>query len=109
MISKEERREVASKLRLFADSYTPPQKCLDEIFEAIGFDPKKEENRTYFDYGIDLTIGFCRHLADLIDPEPERTCHMIDNGCELCCSVCDERFDYDNDPKYCSQCGSKVI
>ena len=37
-------------------------------------------------------------LADLIEPE-ERTCRMIDNGVELCCSECDGRHSYDDEPR----------
>lgn len=40
---------------------------------------------------------------------PERTCEMVDNGRELCCSVCDWRHDYDDEPVYCSGCGAKVV
>lgn len=40
---------------------------------------------------------------------PERTCRMIDNGCELCCSECDERHGYDDEPNYCHSCGAKVL
>lgn len=47
-------------------------------------------------------------LADLIEPE-ERTCRMIDNGVELCCSECDGRHSYDDEPDYCMQCGAKVV
>lgn len=47
-------------------------------------------------------------LADLIEPE-ERTCHMVDNGVELCCSECDGRHSYDDEPDYCMQCGAKVV
>lgn len=48
-------------------------------------------------------------LADLIEPEPERTCRMIDNGAELCCSECDQRHDYDDEPQFCMGCGAKVV
>lgn len=40
---------------------------------------------------------------------PERTCRMIDNGCELCCSECDRRHQYDDEPDYCMGCGAKVV
>ena len=40
---------------------------------------------------------------------PERTCKMVDNGSELCCSVCDWRHDHDDEPAYCSGCGAKVV
>ena len=47
-------------------------------------------------------------LADLIEPVPERTCRMIDNGAELCCSECDWRHDYDDEPKFCAGCGALI-
>ena len=46
-------------------------------------------------------------IADLI--KPERTCQMVDNGCELCCSECDRRHEYDDEPEYCMGCGAKVV
>lgn len=46
---------------------------------------------------------------DFVRYVPERTCQMIDNGCELCCSECDARHEYDMEPNYCSCCGAKVI
>lgn len=48
-------------------------------------------------------------LADLIELEPERTCRMIDNGAELCCSECDCRHSYDDEPKFCMGCGARVV
>lgn len=48
-------------------------------------------------------------LADLIEPEPERTCRMVDNGVELCCSECDRRHGYDDEPQFCMGCGAKVV
>lgn len=42
------------------------------------------------------------------EPE-ERTCRMIDNGVELCCSVCDRRHGYDDEPDFCMGCGAKVV
>lgn len=40
---------------------------------------------------------------------PGRTCRMVDNGCELCCSECDCRHDYDDEPNYCHNCGARVV
>lgn len=48
-------------------------------------------------------------LADLIEPGPGRTCRMIDNGVELCCSECDCRHAYDDEPKFCMGCGARVV
>lgn len=39
----------------------------------------------------------------------ERTCHMVDNGVELCCSECDCRHDYDDEPQFCMGCGAKAV
>lgn len=39
----------------------------------------------------------------------ERTCRMIDNGAELCCSECDCRHCYDDAPKFCMGCGARVV
>lgn len=39
----------------------------------------------------------------------ERTCRMVDNGCELCCSECDARHEYDDEPNYCDNCGARVV
>lgn len=38
----------------------------------------------------------------------ERTCRMVDNGVELCCSECDRRHSYDDEPQFCMGCGAKV-
>lgn len=31
------------------------------------------------------------------------------NGVELCCSECDCRRDYDDEPQFCMGCGAKVV
>lgn len=38
-----------------------------------------------------------------------RTCRMVDNGVELCCSECDCRHSYDDEPKFCMGCGARVV
>ena len=48
-------------------------------------------------------------LADLIEPGPGRTCRMVDNGVELCCSECDRRHSYDDEPEFCMGCGARVV
>lgn len=56
-------------------------------------------------------------LADLIEPEPERTCHidMVSSGAWEC-DVCGGGIDWDSydkgDPpncNYCPNCGAKVV
>lgn len=46
---------------------------------------------------------------DAWNTRAERTCRMIDNGVELCCSECDARHDYNDEPDYCMGCGAKVV
>lgn len=38
-----------------------------------------------------------------------RTCRMVDNGVELCCSECDRRHSYDDEPEFCMGCGARVV
>ena len=55
--------------------------------------------------------GGGRVIARLTTKEtyvPERTCRMIDNGAEFCCSECDCRHSYDDEPQFCMGCGAKV-
>lgn len=47
--------------------------------------------------------------ADSIEPEPERTCRMIDNGAEPCRPGCDCRHPYDDEPEFCMGCGARVV
>ena len=47
--------------------------------------------------------------AGPIGPGPGRTCLMIDNGVELCCSECDRRHSYDDEPRFCMGCGARVV
>lgn len=90
MPTNDERREVAAKLWDMAARTNP---LLPALVEALGTP------------GCAAAV---MHLADLIEPE-ERTCRMIDNGVELCCSVCDGRHSYDDEPDYCMRCGAKVV
>lgn len=112
MITDEERREVAARLRNYAN--------LRELFKespicafinALGFGG-------YLDWK-----GVCSRLADLIEPEAERTCKMVQEHdwndewepYGIFCSECDEyvygwKSDYGYQiPKYCPNCGAKVV
>lgn len=100
MVTNEERREVARKLRKQANKLGPNMDA-HEFANYTADVLDVDENMTW--YGMEL------RLADLIEPEPERTCEMVDNGRELCCSACDWRHDYDDEPVYCSGCGAKVV
>lgn len=97
MPTNEERREVAARLRILSGH--------------------REVDKEFVHEALGLYMGECvdgydpvsvSKLADLIEPE-ERTCRMIDNGVELCCSECDGRHAYDDEPNYCMRCGAKVV
>lgn len=90
MPTNDERHEVAAKLWDMAARTNP---LLPALVEALGTP------------GCAAAV---MHLADLMEPE-ERTCRMIDNGVELCCSECDGRHSYDDEPDYCMRCGAKVV
>lgn len=97
MPTNDERREVAARLRRLSGH--------------------REVDKEFVHEALGLYMGECvdgydpvsvSELADLIEPE-ERTCRMIDNGVELCCSECDGRHAYDDEPNYCMRCGAKVV
>lgn len=50
-----------------------------------------------------------KEAADAWNHRVERTCHMVDNGVELCCSECDWRYDYDDELRFCTGCGARVV
>ena len=109
MISNDERREVAASLRMLAS-----HKAADEelVHDTLGL--YRGENIEGYD-------TYCvMELADLIEPEPERTCRNTTRhphyGFE--CSECKwsayEPNDYGNDVcfddfNYCPNCGAKVV
>ena len=58
------------------------------------------------------------HLANLIEPEPERTCKLKDKSWDertcvwgIECSECGSKFSYETGTcwKYCPSCGAKVV
>lgn len=101
MPSDEERREIAAKLReLVADCFDDGEFYdRGEVECVLGL---------VTDDGCWYEAAGVRRLADFIESE-ERTCRMIDNGCELCCSECDWRHSYDDEPAFCMGCGAKVV
>lgn len=101
MPTNEERREIAAKLHAidrenFASSYSEEFETIENI---LGI---------YEDYD-----KFIWHvIADLIEPEPERTCKRRKfydgggtwyEGCSKCRNPLDER------DLFCSKCGAKVV
>lgn len=99
MISDEERREVAARLRKAIG--------LHEFAEVLGFDWTDDSDWGWGDVS--------NLVADLIEPEPERTCRMVRTGepsptgvpRERRCSLCGgmlTRFG-----AYCHNCGARVV
>ena len=114
MPTDEERREVAAKLRSMTN-YEYSSMFIDEIIGAcIGGDLYDDEYQL-------LDCKIVNRLADLIEPEPERTCRMeidwdYDGGCpayyrDYVCSECKEDFIYYKHSRinYCPNCGAKVV
>ena len=98
MPTNDERREVAASLRRLAS-----HKAADEelTLDAIGL-YRGENIEGYDTYGV-------MHLADLIEPEPERTCKFLpysEKSDDGICSMCGAyMFEQDN---YCPNCGARV-
>lgn len=116
MVDDSERREVARRLRELDDSELQVyDMTYFAIQRAVGGD-----SEPYLD-GRELAD----RLADLIEPEPERTCHDTDYSREsTTCSECGEitmntlyfvdldggyRTVKSHRPRFCSNCGVRVI
>ena len=112
MISNDERREIAARLRELADAN---EGCIgmDRVNSVL---PVAHE--ILGTLGLSSVADVLRRHADLIEPEPERTCKMIPNGedgicatltcsecgnCESVYAVCADDFNF------CPNCGAKVI
>ena len=106
MLTNEERRDVAARLR--------------ESREFISDMPKMSLEQNTFDVfeRILACVGYERgnifdHLAELIEPEPERTCRKVPGRMKYgrrmpACSECgysigDDRW------FFCPSCGAKVM
>lgn len=115
MPTNDERREVSARLREQKtwDICTEYEYCIGDICDAVFED----------DGNLNDMFRLQIALADLIEPEPERTCHMaptftgpaaLRNIQEYECSKCgkstlSQMFGDDEDvPKYCQNCGARV-
>lgn len=115
MISDDERREVACKLRELETgvigTVIPTGELSKNILDVIEYG----HSGAMTPYGL---------LANLIEPKPERTCRDTDNMQDAIeCSECgeitrDTLFWVDVDggktvkghrPRFCSNCGAKVV
>lgn len=98
MPTNEERREAARRLREIGKELGRGTMLWFHISKALG---------------VDLTIGgeaAANVLADLIEPEPERTCKIVNSENKFAnweCSACGEEIKYSDN--YCPNCGAKVV
>lgn len=116
MLTNEERREIAARLMREAQAWRetfPDNECdfsdaaamMQDLCVFVGL----ERNA--------LCSEVFKRLADLIEPEPERTCKMIPNGetdfaATLSCSMCgnvESVYAISSDEfNFCPNCGAKV-
>lgn len=115
MPTNEERREVAARLRLLPDQrgiYSDRQffELLDEKIFCL-LDKALDNPR-----GFHTWVSNIFYLADLIEPEPERTCQIVNKyeGTASThlrilghCSKCGEVIEVTH--KFCFECGAKVV
>ena len=108
-----ERLEIARKLRALAGKYV----TIGDLEDALGIDMSSP------DVDLDRDARDLHRLADLIEPEPERTCRDVGGGDKFVCSKCGASFDYEgrwDEPtywvddvaaavEYCPNCGAKVV
>ena len=103
------RREVSRKLRMLdVDGIEHGYELLEEVADCIG-----DKGVKYGAYE-----RFAVLLADLIEPEPERTCQDVEGGNFFRCSKCGcelMRFAdgwkplYMGEVRYCPNCGARVV
>lgn len=116
MIDDHKRREVARKLRVLEVNADEDGEFYDsgEVENVLGL---------FTDDGAWYEAAGVRRLADLIEPEPERTCmlasmqltHHAPDGnryhtCRIVCSECKHDMpEHGESINYCPFCGAKVV
>jgi hypothetical protein len=107
MPTNDERREVARRLRWLTMAYKDVFGVY--VLNAIGLDFTNSR-------GTYCSNDSVRRLADLIEPEPERTCHMERASgyfntkvITWFCSECGSPIYNDVEPSFCLYCGARVI
>lgn len=116
MVTDDERREVATRLRANAKAHPHMGLLLNFAFADKGLNPDGEMEYNVTSYHAAL------RLADLIEPEPERTCRDVSRGGEnFKCSECGTVVEVEHDDSllyiggltddfdYCPGCGAKVV
>ena len=76
MVTSEERREVARRLR----AYNGDGMALSHVRRALNIPSKSRSSQDW--------LRVFEMLADLIEPEPEWTCSDVGDGSEFECSEC---------------------
>lgn len=122
MVTDEERREIARKLREI-DTSDDPLSNIDmdvQIEEVIGVREVADPWPTY-EWCLAHNQKYLNRLADLIEPEPERTCRMTKIGGDRVlagwweCSECGPVYPPCKDEiakwalRKCPHCGAKVV
>ena len=110
MRTDDERRVVAAKLRRLANEHGGV--VSDLVARHLGLVPHER----YIARSV-YTSDSVSHLADLIGPEPERTCRLVetdhDYETSYRCTGCKRVVwvDYKGNPKpnYCPNCGARVV
>lgn len=103
MVTNDERREIAARLRKQADKLGPNMDA-HEFANYTADVLDVDENMMW--YGMEL------RLADLIEPEPERTCRDTSPmSYKFTCSECHSSYRFGSEHKvwYCPYCGAKVM
>lgn len=104
MTTVEERREVARRLRECRGGWSSGE-CYYTIIHALGLSDTSRE---------DGGAALYAHLADLIEPELERTCEDVstEHGkfeCSYCgCKITDTRCVDNGLVRFCPDCGRWV-
>ena len=109
MQTNDERREVAARLRALD---ARKLSCYGQEFDALMIASLMTACGCNFGQGWQ-DMELCDRLAELIEPEPERTCRFRNDGHGiLWCDAegCDyEMDDYSPIPNYCPNCNAKVV
>lgn len=122
MSTNKQRREVAARLRVLADenTVTATPSFNHTLFAALGGEPPAPPSMPTLGDLEAYDKALLYRLADLIEPEPERTCEAkqdydaMEDGvpdCRIWRCSCGEAFPYWRgcNPIFCPECGAKII
>ena len=115
MPTNDERREVAARLReanlTKGASYIERKMGLEPAVAARFVEIPNLIGALNFDKAIVSTRELTNRLADLIEPEPERTCKPViaEDGANEGSRVCSECGRLYWATPFCAYCGAKVV